>query len=252
MLLLSPVAAADEGETTEEDPLSPYRTPFDVLAERAIGTTSVPVEFNWRRTKVQLAGFGNHYFELNNFNSVRAGGMARIPTSGLILELGLGYVWVWDSPSSELLALTPYRQPGRPSRTELDVAVGVPIAEGAVTTFPRAFPAVQMVLNAYVGFRYLFYPRSLSGLRAREVAGALLSPTLSTTEIDNLEKRRLDAMQIDPARYGIMAGLGNDLYFRQGMFVSPRVMFALPLAAPATETDLLFWVDISVAVGVAL
>ncbi len=223
-----------------------------MIAERAIGTTSKPVEFNWRRTKVQVAAVGNHLFELNNFNSLRAGGMARVPTNGFIFELGLSYVWVWDTPSSELLALTPYRQPGRPNRLEFDFTVGVPLAEGVVTTYPRFFPAVELVFNAYAGLRYLIYPTGFAGLRGRDLAGALFSPTMTETELDNLDDARLDAMQIDSGRYGLMAGFGNDIYFKQGVFISPRLMLAVPILAPATETDLLFWADLSLVVGVAL
>lgn len=235
-----------------EDPLSAYRTPFDVLAERVIGSASVPVEFDWRRSTVQFAATGNHLFELNNFNSIRAGAMARVPVNTVMVEMGVSHVWVWDTPSSELLALTPYRQAGRPRRTEIDVTVGLPLAEGVATVVPRAFPAVQVVVNAYGGLRYLLYPGSFDGLRAREIGAAAFSATLTETELENLENRRLDAMQVDPARYGVMLGLGNDIYFRQGIFVSPRVMLAVPLLATATETDLLFWADLSVAVGVAL
>jgi len=243
--------ADDAVEDTETDPLSPYRAPFEVIAERAIGTTSTPVEFNWRRTEVQLAAFGDHLFELNNFNSLRAGGMARFPSGGLIFEVGLSYVWVWDTPSSLQLALTPYRQPGRPNRVELDFTVGVPLAEGVVTTFPRYFPAVELVFNVYGGVRYLNYPTAFSGMRFRDVVGALVSATITDAERDNLEDNRLQAMVVDPGRYGLMAGFGNDIYFKQGVFISPRLMMAVPLLAPATETDLLFWADLSVAVGVA-
>jgi len=246
----------DEGgggdkEDDDDDALSPYRVPFAVLADRTIGTASQPVEFNWRKSTVQVAATGNHYFELNNFNSLRAGGMARFPAGGGIMELGLSYVWVWDTPSSELLAFTPYRQPGRPNRMELDLTLGLPLAEGVVTTSPRIFPAVQMVFNAYAGLRYLIYPTAFKGLKPREVAAAIVSPLLSETELDNLDDKRLDAMQVDSGRYGLMVGVGDDLYFRNGLFFSPRLMMALPIIAPASGTDLLFWADLSLIVGVA-
>jgi len=247
-----PAEAPPPEEAPPEDPLAPWRAPFEVLAERAIGTTSRPVEYNWRRSKVQLAAMGDHLYELNNFNSLRAGGMARLPSERLIFELGASYVWVWDTPSSEQLALTPYRQPGRPDRLELDFGVAVPLAEGVVTTFPRFFPAAQLVLHAIGELRYAVYPGAFEGLRAREAAAALFAPALSEAEIDNLDGDRLDAMQIDPGRYGLLLGMGNDVYFRQGIFVSPRAMFALPILALATRTELLFWADVSLVVGVSL
>lgn len=254
LLLLAATALAQE-DTTEvdaPDPLSRYRTPFDVLVERAIGTASQPVEFNWRRSRVQVAGVGSQYFELNNFNSLRAGGLVRFPTQGLIVELGVGRVWVWDTPSSELLALMPYRQPGRPRRIEIDASVGYPIAEGVVTTMPRWFPAAQMVFSAYGGLRYALYPTSFTGLRAREVGAALINPALTEEQIDNLEDKRLDAMQVDPARYHTLIGFGNDIYLKQGVFISPRVMMAIPLISAAAGTQLYFWGDLSLTIGIAL
>jgi len=234
-----------------EDPLSPYRTRFDVLAERAIGTASKPVAFNWRRTHLHLAPMGSLLFELNNFNSLRGGGMARFPGQRTIVELGFCYTRVWDTPSSRTLALTPYRQPGRPSRLELDVTVALPLAEGVVTTFPRFFPAVQLVFNAYVGFRYILYPAGFPGMQPGQVAGAIFSPTITPIEIDNLDDQRLDAMQVDPGRYGLMLGFGDDIYFEQGIFVSPRIMLAVPILSPATQTELLTWADFSLAIGMA-
>ncbi|MEL6348999.1 MAG: hypothetical protein AAFV53_38195 [Myxococcota bacterium] len=243
--------AAEEPTGEDDDVLAPYRLPFEVLAERAIGTASTPVEFNWRDTTAQIGLSGHHPFELNNFNSIRGGVVGRFPAQTLMFEVGVSYVWVWDSPSSELLALTPYRQPGRPPRTEIDFTIGVPLAEGVVTTYPRFFPAVQLVFSAYAGVRYLLYPTAFSGMRIGEIAGAVFSPTITRSELDNLEDNRLDAMQVDPARYGLLAGVGNDIYFRQGLFISPRLMLAVPILAPATETELLLWADISLAVGVA-
>ncbi len=242
---------SDEEDSETDDALSRFRTPFGVLVERTIGTSSRPVEYNWRRSTVQVAATGDHLFELNNFNSLRAGGMARFPAGGAIMELGLSYVWVWDTPSSELLAFTPYRQPGRPARLELDLTLGVPLAEGIVTASPRFFPAVEMVFAGYAGLRYLIYPGGFEGMRAREVASASASPMLTEAELANLEDKRLDAMQVDTGRYGLMLGVGDDLYFSQGVFIAPRLMMAVPVLALASQTQLLFWADLSITVGVA-
>lgn len=246
-----PPAEETEEEEGAEDELSKYRTPLAVLTERAIGTASRPVEFDWRRTDFQIAVMGNHMFELNNFNSLRSGAMVRLPGQRVMFELGLSWVFVWDSFSSRVLALTPYRQPGRPDRMELDVTVGYPLAEGIVTTFPSWFPAAELVFSAYGGLRYLIYPTGWGGMRPSQIAGAILSPTLTDIEQENLETARLNAMRIDPARYGLLVGIGNDIYFASGLFLSPRAMIAVPIMAPATETDLLFWADISLAVGLA-
>ncbi|MEZ4316666.1 MAG: hypothetical protein R3F61_04160 [Myxococcota bacterium] len=234
-----------------EDPLSPYRTKFDVLTERTIGTASKPVVFDWRRTTAHVAVTGDFLFELNNFNSLRAGGMVRVPTAGMVVEIGASYARVWDTPSSRLLALTPYRQPGRPNRIDLDIAVALPLAEGVITASPRFFPAAQLVFDVYAGFRYSIYPTGWGGMRPGRVLSAIFSPSLTEKEIENLDDARLDAMQVDPGRYGLMVGFGNDLYFEQGFFVSPRVMLSLPILAPASGTELYFWADVTLAVGMA-
>ncbi len=260
LLLLAAVAGAQEAPPPpdplpplpeEEDPLSPYRLGFEELVERAIGTASVPVEFDWRATTVQLAASGSDLAELNNFNAMRGGLLVRLPTGSAVVELGASYAASWNSPSSWQLARTPYRQPGHPNRMEIDVTVGVPFAEGVVTAAPKFMPAVQLVFNGYAGFRYLLYPTAFRGLKFGKALGAAFAPALSSAEIDNLDDARLDAMEVDPGRYGLMLGLGNDLYLSNGLFLSPRVMLAVPLLAPATETELLLWADLSLAIGIA-
>jgi len=240
-----------ELDEDEDDPLSRYRTRFDVLAERTIGTASKPVAFNWRRTNVHVAASGSFLFELNNFNSLRVGGMARLPSQKAIVELGVNYVEAWDTPSSRQLAFTPYRQPGRPNRLEFDVALAYPLAEGVVTTFPRWFPAVQMVFNAMAGFRYSIYPAGWGGMTPGQVGAAIFNPAITDLELDNLDDNRLDAMIIDSGRYGFLLGFGNDLYFEQGIFLSPRMMLAVPILAPVNQSDLRVWADFTLAAGMA-
>lgn len=242
-------AAPPAGEVG--DPLSPYRTDLDDLAEATIGTVSRPVAFNWRRTNVQLAGLIAFPFELNNFASLRGGALVRLPSGGAIVELGLSYANTWDTPSSDLLAFTPFRQPGRPDRLEIDVGLALPLAEGVVTVAPRFFPAAELVFNLQADFRYLLYPGGFPGMKPGKVLSALLSPQLTETERANLEEERLTSMMIDPARYGLLLGFGNDVYFEQGVFVTPRLLLALPLLAPATGTELLVWSEFTIAVGFA-
>lgn len=236
-----------DGEVT--DVISKFNVPLNPLTERTIGAASKPVAFNWRRARVQVGVTGSFLMELNNFDSARGGLIARFPLGGPIFELSTTWVGVWNTPSSELLALTPYRQPGRPSRLEVDLTVGYPIAEGVVTTFPRFIPALQLVFNFYTGLRYLIYPTGWVGMRTGEVAGAIFSPGLSEKEIDNLDSERLASMRVDPGRYGLMMGLGNDIYVKSGFFVSPRLMIAVPILKPASGTELGFWGDLSLAIG---
>jgi hypothetical protein len=248
-----PPAAPPPAEPPPAAPevLAPYRTPFPVLVERTLGSTSRPVAYDWRRSKVQVAATGGQPVELNTFQSLRAGVAVRVPRNGLLWDLGLSGAWSWDTDASQALALTPYRQPGKPPRLEIDAHLGVPLAEGLVTARPRWFPSVQMVFVGWVGLRYAIYPGSLEGLRVREGLAALFRPTLGPAERANLEDARLDAMVVDPTRYTPMVGLGNDLYIRQGVFLAPRVSVALPLTRIAEPTALGWWGEASVAAGVA-
>lgn len=234
-----------------EDVLSRYRQPFDVLANRAIGTTSRPVAFDWRRTDVQVAIQGSYLAELNNFNSMSAGAIVRLPSRSAVVEIGARWTEVWDSRSSEILAFTPYRQPGRPDRVDLDFSLALPLAEGIVTPATRFVPAAQMVFNAYGGLRYALYPTGFRGMTPGRIGRALLAPQLTDEELANLEGARLDAMKLDRGRYALTLGLGNDLYFASGFFLSPRVQVAVPLLAPATGSELWMWADLSVAAGFA-
>ena len=133
-----PVAAPS---APAEDPLSRYRASFDVLADSAIGTVSTPVKFDWRRSPVHLAATGSFLFELNNFDSARGGVLTRLPTGGLLLSFELSYVGVWDTPSSRMLALTPYRQPGRPERLGARRRLsGSPWPRGCVDDLSKLLP----------------------------------------------------------------------------------------------------------------
>ncbi|MCK5687806.1 hypothetical protein KAI87_00985 [Myxococcota bacterium] len=250
-------AFAEETEPTIKEKkvdttIAQWRNPIDVLNERMIGSASKPIRFDWRKTTLGVSALGSQLAELNNFDSLRAGGALRMPVSGLITELGLAHVWTWDTASSRSLALTPYRQAGRPSRYEVDLSVGFPMAEGVVTAWPGFFPATEMVFVAWADFRYLVYPHSFSGLRWNEVAGALLSPSLGSKELENIEDERLSSMEIDPARYGIMAGFSTEIYFQTGFYFSPKVLMAVPLLNPMTGTKLIGWWDITLALGFSL
>lgn len=260
--LLGPARAAEEEAPPpegppeqeppeEEDPLAPYRLPLATLSDRAIGSTSRAMRFNWRNSPVQVGLVGDHLFELNNFNSLRGGLQVRLPTRALIFEASFSRVEVWGSASTRMLSLTPYRQPGRPDRWELDLLVALPLAEGIVTARPRFLPSTQLVLHAFAGLRYGIYPQGFRELKTGQVLAALWSPALTTEELANLEGERLGGMEVDSGRYGLMLGLGNDLYLRQGLYLSPRLLLAVPVLAPASGTDLLWWADLSLALGVA-
>ena len=236
---------------TPDAALEKFRTPFEVLTERAIGRTSRRIRYDWRRSTVQVAATVALPAELNSFDSIRAGGAVRVPYDGLLLEAGFSRVWVADTPSTNRLALTPYRQPGRPDRYELDFSVAYPLAEGIVTAFPAFIPATELVLNAYAHFRYLIYPSAFSGLGTKDTFEAIFAGRLSERELDNLEDHRLPGMELDPGRYGLFVGLGNDLYFQSGLFFSPRVLVAVPLLAFMNDSRLRFYVEAVLSMGVS-
>ncbi len=235
--------------TLEPDVLSPYRETLDALTDRAIGTASQPVAFSWRRTRLHVAGTVGYPIEFNTFANLRGGVLLRRPVGGVLLELGVSRAVSWNTQASRQLRYTPYRQAGRPSRMELELGVAIPVAEGVATSRLRFLPAMQLTFNLYGAVRYLWYPGAQDGLSPGKSLEAFFSPTLSATEIENLDGNRREAMQVDPGRYGLMLGFGNDLYFKQGLFLSPRFQLAIPLLAPLSKTALPVWVDLSLNAG---
>lgn len=242
-------AEAPPGKVPDPTTVERARTPFEALNERLIGSASRAVRFDWRR---KTAGFGlltSSLLELNNFASMRVGGFARIPTGDFVVELAASRAIVWGSDSTAKLAQTPYRQSGRPNRFELDLNVDYVLAEGVVTPRPSFLPPAQLVFSVTGGFRYLVYTETWRNLSLGEIGLALVSPSLQQKELDNLESGRLPAMQLDRGRFGLLTGFSLDLYFQSGLFVSPRVLLALPVFSGLTQSGLGAWWELTVRVG---
>lgn len=239
-------------DPTPDTTLERFRSPMEALTERPVGEASRAVRFDWRRSRVGFGVLSSSLLELNNYSSFRIGGYVRKAIGNVMLDGAVTYVFVFGSDATNKLARTPYRQFGRPQRVEVDVNLGYAIAEGVVTARPGIVPAAQMVLTANVGVRYLFYPGGLAGVPALDVAAALFNPRISDAEITNLDKARLPAMQVDRARYGLLAGFTLDIYFQPGIAVTPRVMMALPVFAGVNGAGLGFWWELSLAVGASL
>ncbi|MBX5484297.1 MAG: hypothetical protein IRZ16_20950 [Myxococcaceae bacterium] len=245
-------ASAPPPPATEPVPdhtIDQYRSPVDALNERMIGTASRSVRYDWRRSKIGVVVMGSELLERNNFGSTRLGVLVRHPFGSLMGEFGVTRAWTWSTDSTDKLALTPYRQFARPSRFEFDLNVGYPIAEGVVTSVPSWVPPAELVFSANAGLRYLFYPGSTTGLNFQDTLLALSDPRLTTHELERLEDRRLPGMQIDPARYGVLAGLSLDIYFQPGALISPRVLVAVPLLTPVNGTGLGFWYELTLGLG---
>jgi hypothetical protein len=232
-------------EAPKDDTIDRHRTPFEVLNERMLGVASRAVRFDWRTKRLGVGLIGSQLLELNNFSSARFGGLVRRPVGDFMGELAITRVLTWGSVSTDKLALTPYRQAGRPSRIELDINVGYPLAEGVATARPGFFPATELVFSANAGLRYAYYPGALSGATFGEVARALIAPSLSAKELENLEGKRPPGMQIDEGRYNLLTGLALDVYFQTGGFLSPRAMIALPI----TGSDLGLWWELTFSAG---
>lgn len=232
-------------------PLEDHRSVFDALAERAIGLTSKRLRFDWRKGTIQAAMLGGLPAELNNFESLRTGAVLRFPTGSLLLSLGVNYVWVSGTPSTEDLSMTPYRQAARPSRWELDFGLDWPLAEGIVTPLPRILPAAQLTLTLHAQLRYLIYPGGMEGLGVKDTLKALIAGRLTDAELDNLESQRMPGMTLDPGRYVALVGIGDDLYFRSGFFFSHRVLVATPLLQFMSETQLPFGFEWDLLFGYA-
>lgn len=242
-----PAPVAEQAHESLED----YEAPVDVLTERMIGVASRAVRFDWRRKWMGFGATGGELLELNNFRSRRIGASARRPYGSVMGDMALTWVETESSPSSQKLALTPYRQVGRPSRLELDVNAGYPLAEGVATSRPGRFPATELVFSAQAGLRYLHYPGAIRGADVRQVgevqelARSIVTPSLTSHEIRYLEDKRPGGMKVDRARYNLLTGLGADVYFHSGGYVAPRAMIALPV----TGSGLGLWWELSLDAG---
>jgi hypothetical protein len=244
--------AAAAVEPVVDTSLERFKTPVEALTEHAVGEASRSVRFDWRRSRVGFGLITSSLLELNSYSSFRVGGYVRKAIGNVMLDAAVTYVFVFPSLASEQLALTPYRQFGRPQRFELDVNFGYTIAEGVVTARPGVVPAAQLVLTANAGLRYLFYPGAFTKVPALNVFGSLFAPRISDAEVSNLDPRRLPAMQIDRARYSLLTGFTLDVYFRPGVAITPRVMMALPVFSGIQGAGLGWWWELSLAVGASL
>lgn len=244
-----PTVLLPSGEKKEEAFVEKHRTPFDELNERAIGQASRAVRVNWRQKTAGVAFSYGQLLELNNFSSATFGGLLRLPAAGLMFELGASWVHSWGSDSSEKLALTPYRQVGRPSRLEIDINASLPLFEGVSTPRFGFIPATELVFSLTLGFRYNYYLGSMSGMPAGDVIGRIFSAKLNQQELDNLERWRLPSMQIDPARYQLLLGGTFDIFFAPGAFVTPRALIGLPLFSLLNGVGLSTWWELGAQVG---
>jgi hypothetical protein len=242
---------------TPED-LPTTRTPLPLLQERFVGVASRATRFDWRNTTAMVGVIGSELIERNNFASLRLGIVGRKAVGDLVVEGAVTWADSFSTTSSTLIALTPYRQAGRPARAELEVNVAWPLAEAVTTASPWFVPPAEVVVSAIGGARYLLYPqlffaeRPPSGLPPGfDTAASILSPIVTDSDVLVLEQGAAPGMAIDRARVQVLTGIATDVYFRPGIFVSPRALLALPLLAPVSSTSLGWWWELSAVVGYA-
>jgi hypothetical protein len=226
-----------------------YRTPFETLNERAVGSASRAVRYNWRNQTLSFGAFGGGLAELNNFQSERVGGFIRTSTAGLMLELAASAALTQGTDSTYALSLTPYRQSGRPSRIEIDLNLGLPLFEGVATPHWSWMPTVELVLFFELDLRYRAYVGGVAHLGAGDALLALFAPRMGDPEVVNLEGQRLPGMRIDRGKYDLLAGLVFELQLQSGFFIAPRIMLCPGLLNPVTGSNLQWWWDFSAAVG---
>ena len=236
----------------DETSLEDHRTALQALNEHFLGSASRPVRFDWRKSNFALVLRVAEVLERNSFGQWQIGAMGRKAFGDVIVDAGLNAFFAYETPSSQQLALTPFRQAGRPNHFQLEANVGYAVAEGVVTPMVSILPPAELALVAWAGARYLMYVDTFTGSSSfTDVAASLASPRLTEGEIIRLERSGPAGMQIDPARLHGLVGASLDVYLQPGVLVAPRVMVALPLLAPATGTQLGFFWELSIAVGYA-
>lgn len=223
--------------------------PFQTLVDRSLGQTGRAVLFDWRKSAVLAEAVVGELLELNNFRSTRFGIGARWPGRSWIFGAHAAYVWARETPSSRLVALTPYRQAGRPSRFELDASFELPLAEGVATIRSGWFPSIELVLAGEGRIRYLVYPTSFRVEKGFALARALIKPRLGAAELEGLREFRLGGMQVETPRYNTLLGLRLDAYLADGMSFQQGALLAVPLNASAS--GLRWWWELRFGMGYA-
>jgi hypothetical protein len=234
------------------DDAAALRTPIQAMNEHFLGTASRAVRFDWRRSPVTFGLDISEVVERNTFGQWRVGALGRKAFDDLIVEVGVHLYQAYDTPSSQTLALTPFRQAGRPNHLELDVNVGYAVAEGVVTPLASFIPPAELALVAVGGVRYLGYYQTFVDRKLQDIGLALVSPQLSTSELDQIEATAPGAMLVDPARLHTVAGLALDVYFQPGFYFSPRALVTVPVLVPVTASQLGFFWELSIVAGYAL
>jgi hypothetical protein len=254
----TPTAPVASTITATPVDLPTKRTPLPVLQERFVGVASRATRFDWRATTAMVGLIGSELIERNNFASVRLGILGRKAVGDLVVEGAVTWADSFATKSSELIALTPYRQAGRPARLELEANVAWPLAEAVTTSSPWFVPPAELVVSAVGGARYLLYPQLFFAERPAsdlpvglDTAASVVSPVLTDSDVLVLENGAVPGMAIDRARVQVLVGVDTDVYFRPGVFVSPRALLAVPLLAPFSSTSLGWWWELSAVVGYA-
>ncbi|MEC8052209.1 MAG: hypothetical protein VX210_15565 [Myxococcota bacterium] len=240
---------ASDYRQEQDESLRDKRSTLDALLQSSIGSTTTPLRFDWRDSPAHFGINASQLLELNNFESWRVGALTRLPTKNFLWEFQLNYVYVRDSRSSRQLALTPYRQPGRPARFELDIGLNWPVAEGVVTPRFNWLPAVDLTLSAYGGLRYMVYPGIYRFDGFLNTLREFTSVNLSSRELEALEDSRLQSMEVVPNRYFLLAGFSSDIYMPAGAFFNLKTLFHIPFGVNPSTLTPWWWYELSASMG---
>ncbi|NBW82094.1 hypothetical protein EBR21_10125, partial [bacterium] len=185
--------------------------PFPELIERTLGVAGKPVRFDWRhRSQLYFLDVGQPV-EYNNFETGRVAASVFFPSSDVSFGFGVAKVSVSSTPSTDAIALMPYRQLGRPGRWEMQAGAFYPVAEGVVTFRQPMLPAAQMVFSLAADVRYLIYPSLFSTSDIKGGLKSMLSTTLSSSQLDTLTNTAPPGMRVDPGKVNLLAGFNLHL-----------------------------------------
>lgn len=252
-LIVQPGTNTAPVRIVDDTSLETWRTPLQALNEHFLGTASRPVRFDWRRSPAMFVLRVAEVIERNSFGQWQIGVIGRKAFGDLLIDGGINAFFAYETVSSQQLALTPFRQAGRPDHFQLEFNVGYALAEGVVTPIVSWLPPMEMALVAQAGVRYLIYTESFTGGRPFvDVARSLATPQLTVEEIERLESTGPEGMQIDPARLHALVGASLDVYVAPGVIVAPRAMVGVPLLSAVTASELGLFVELGLSIGYAL
>jgi hypothetical protein len=205
------------------------KVPMATLLGSAIGQSTRPSVYDWRKSTWTLEVSGAQIVEYNTFESRKFGLKARSAFNATYLTLAWHLVQTNTTAASEVISKTPYRQAGRPSRHEVTLGVEMALAEGISTWLPSFLPESQMILFVTADLTLVHYPKAWAQNQGIEKLSSLIKPTLSEAEINSLSQSRPAGMAVNTSRYFTGLGTRLDLMAANGFFATSSLSVLLPI-----------------------